>query len=132
MRNTKAVLGGIAAVVLLMSSFASADPRVIEITSTKDAKFKIAGQKEPVITAKPGEVLKLKFKSEKGPEFAKDGRVHSFSIKELKDQGWDIQLKEGTQEAVVSAPEKPGEYLIECLVKCGPGHEKMTAKLIVK
>ena len=46
--------------LILLSSFVFAQaPREIDITATKDNKFKIAGMKEPVITAKPGEVLKL-------------------------------------------------------------------------
>ncbi len=107
-------------------------PRLIEITATKDAKFKITGQKDAVITAKPGEVLRLKITSQKGPEYEKDGTVHSFTIKEFKDQGWDLRLKEGTQEFTLVVPDKAGEYLIECNVKCGPGHEKMQAKLVIK
>ena len=116
-----------------MPSFLAADPpRVISIVAGKDAKFKVAGQKDAVITVKPGEVIKLKITSEKGPEYAKDGSVHSFTIRELKDQGWDLNLKEGTQEFTLVAPDKPGEFLVECLVKCGPKHESMHAKLIVR
>src|ERR1039458_6742589 len=107
-------------------------PRVIEITATKDNKFKIAGQKEPVITAKPGEVLKLHITTFKGPEFEKDGTAHSITINELKDQGWNIRLKEGVKDYTVAAPDKPGEYKSICDVKCGKGHDDMTLKLIVK
>ena len=112
---------------------AQGKPRVIEITATKDESFRVAGQKgDPVITVKPGEVVTLRFTAFKGPEYGKDGTVHDFTIKELKDQGWSFRLKEGTQEFTVVAPDKPGEYLAECTVKCGPKHEDMRAKLIVK
>jgi heme/copper-type cytochrome/quinol oxidase subunit 2 len=111
---------------------AADSPRLIEITATKDAKFKVAGQKDPIITVKPGQVVRLRIISQKGPEWAKDGAVHTFTIKELKDQGWDLRLKEGTQEFTLVAPDKPGEYEIVCLVQCGPKHEDMKAKLIVK
>src|SRR5581483_7518888 len=39
MKTTKAMFGALAAAVLMMSTIASADPRVIEITATKDAQF---------------------------------------------------------------------------------------------
>lgn len=119
---------------LWLSSFAFAQgPRVLEITATKDNKFRMAGQKgDPVITAKPGEVLKLHFTSFKGPEFEKDGTAHNFHIKEFKDQGWDLRLKEGKQEFTLVVPDKPGEYTVDCTVKCGKGHEEMKAKLIIK
>jgi len=108
-------------------------PRFIEITATKDSKFKVAGQKDSVITVKPGEVVHLKITAQKGPEFEKDGAVHSFTIKELKDQGWDLRLKEGVSEFTLVAPDKAGEYVIECTVKCDPKHhDDMKAKLIVK
>ena len=30
------------------------------------------------------------------------------------------------------APQQTGEYLIECTVKCGRGHDDMNMKLIIK
>jgi len=138
MNRTKRPMAGnlttaIALLLLPLPFFAAGAPRLIEITATKDAKFKVAGQKDPVTTVKPGEVLRLKITAQKGPEFEKDGAVHSFTIKELKDQGWDLRLKEGVSEFVLVAPVKPGEYLIECTVKCDPKHhDDMKAKLIVQ
>jgi heme/copper-type cytochrome/quinol oxidase subunit 2 len=52
-------------------------------------------------------------------------------VKELKDQGWDICLKEGMNQFVLPAPGKPGEYQIECLSKCGAGHDDMNMKMTV-
>ena len=118
--------------ILLPSFVLGQAPRTIEITATKDNKFKITGQKEPIITAKPGEVLKLHIISFKGPEFEKDGTAHSITIKEYKDKGWNIRLKEGTFDFTVVAPDKPGEYESICDVKCGKGHDDMKVKLIVK
>jgi len=119
--------------LMVLPSFVFAQgPRVINITATKDNKFKIAGEKEPVITAKPGEVLKLHIVSFKGPEFEKDGTAHSITIKEFKDKGWNIRLKEGTFDFTVVVPDAPGEYKSICDVKCGKGHDDMTLKLIVK
>lgn len=122
-----------ALLLLLPSIVAAQGPKTYDITATKDDKFILAGAKgDPVINAKPGEVIKLRFTSFKGPEYEKDGTIHNFAIKELKDKGWDLRLKEGKQEFTVVAPDKPGEYKVECTVKCGPKHEDMKATLIVK
>jgi len=120
--------------VLLLPSLVVGDgPRVVEISATKDDTFRVTGQKgDPVITVKPGEVVKLHFTSVKGPEYEKDGTIHDFCVKELKDQGWDFRLKEGKQEFTAVAPDKPGEYNVECTVKCGKMHENMKATLVVK
>jgi len=108
-------------------------PRVIQITATQDNKFKVPGQKEPVITVKANEVIKFQITAQKGTETDPKypGCVHSFSVKGLKDQGWDVCLKEGMNQFVLVAPSKPGEYLIECLSKCGKGHDDMNMKMIV-
>jgi len=119
-------------VTLLATSLGWAQaPRTIQITAGKDNTFKVVGQKKPVIKVKPGEVVKLKITSYKGEEQDKDGAVHSLTIKELKDLGWDLRLYAGTKEYTLVAPDHPGEYVIECTVKCGDGHDDMKAKLVV-
>jgi heme/copper-type cytochrome/quinol oxidase subunit 2 len=105
--------------------------RVVEVLADKDNVFKIPGQKKAVIYAKVGEPLHIKITSHRGGESAHDGAVHSFEIKKLRDQGWDVRLMEGVQEFDVVAAPAPGEYLIECTVKCGRNHEDMNMKLIV-
>jgi heme/copper-type cytochrome/quinol oxidase subunit 2 len=40
--------------------------------------------------------------------------------------------QKGTQDYALTAPQQAGEYLIECRVKCGRGHDDMNMKLIVK
>lgn len=117
--------------VLVAGPLLTAGPRMIEVLADKDNQFKIPGQKKPVITVKTNEVIKLRITAHKATEWDKDGTVHSFTIKELKDQGWDLRLKEGVQEFTLAAPGDPGEYLIECTVKCGDGHDDMRMKLIV-
>jgi heme/copper-type cytochrome/quinol oxidase subunit 2 len=42
-----------------------------------------------------------------------------------------LRMKEGTQKFPVVAPSVPGEYLVECTVKCGKGHDDMRMKLVV-
>jgi heme/copper-type cytochrome/quinol oxidase subunit 2 len=111
---------------------AAATPRVIEITADRDNKFKVPGQKEAVITLKPDEVVVLRITARKATEWDKDGAVHSFTIVALKDKGWDLRLKEGTQNFTVMAPSEPGQYVVECTVKCGAGHEDMHMKMVVK
>jgi len=105
--------------------------RVIEVIADRDNTFKVPGEKKPVIKARAGEGLLLRITSHFGGEQARDGAEHSFVVKKLRDQGWDIRLKEGTGEYRLIAPRDPGEYLIECTVKCGRGHDDMNMKLIV-
>ena len=107
-------------------------PRVIEVIADKDNTFKVSGEKKPIITVKPGEKLILRITSHFGGEKSRDGSVHSFVVKKLREQGWDIRLKEGTQEYPLVAPQETGEYLVECTVKCGRGHDDMNMKLVVK
>lgn len=115
----------------LTSRAGGGGPRVVNVIADKDNRFKIPGQTNPVISVKKNEVIKLRITAHKSTEWDKDGTVHSFTVKELKDQGWDLRLKEGVQEFTLAAPGDPGEYQIECTVKCGNGHDDMKMKLIV-
>ena len=110
----------------------AADTRTVEIIAGSDNTFRIPGEKAPVIHAKPGELLTLHVVAQKGGEWAKDGAVHSLVIRSLRDQGWDFRLHEGAQELQAKAPLTPGEYVIECTVKCGRGHDDMRMKLVVE
>lgn len=121
---------------LIITSAYSADQtagrRVIEVIAGKDNTFKVPGEKKSILIVKPGEQLLLRITSHFGGEQARDGAEHSFVVKKLRDQGWDIRLKEGTQDYALVAPQEQGEYLIECTVKCGRGHDDMNMKLVVK
>ncbi len=118
--------------IVLAGATALAAPRVIQVTADADGKFKVPGQKgKPIITVKPGEVVTLRITSRKGTDWEKDGAVHSFTINALKDQGWDLRLKEGTKDFTLAAPSEPGEYVIECMVRCGKAHDDMEMKLVV-
>ena len=110
----------------------SANPRVIEVIADRDNTFKMPGTRKPVIILKPGETVTFRITSHFGGEQARDGAEHSFVVKKLRDQGWDIRLKEGTQDYQLVAPQETGEYLIECTVECGRGHDDMNMKLVVK
>ncbi len=122
---------GLFFVLPLMAGVLIAGVRVFEIVADGNNTFKVAGSKKPTITVKAGEVIRLKITSWKGPEFGKDGSVHSFTINKLKDQGWDLRLKEGTQVFTLVAPSEPGEYVVQCAVKCGAGHDDMRMKVVV-
>jgi heme/copper-type cytochrome/quinol oxidase subunit 2 len=123
------LLGLIAASAL--SASATGSGRVIEVIADKDNTFKVPGQKKPIITVKPGERIVLRITSHFGGEQARDGSQHSFAVKKLRDQGWDLRLREGTRDFTLVAPQEQGDYLIECTVKCGRGHDDMNMKLVV-
>jgi plastocyanin len=117
-------------IVILMA--ASLPPRVIDIVADKDNRFKIAKQKDPVITMRVNEVAVLRITAHRAMEWDdKDGSVHTFTINALKSKGWDFRLKDGVQQFPVVAPSEPGEYVVECTVKCGKGHDDMKMKLVV-
>jgi heme/copper-type cytochrome/quinol oxidase subunit 2 len=121
-------------VVLIGTAVAAVNetPRVIEVTADSDNRFKIPKQKAPVITMRVNEVAVLRITSRRGGEWdEKDGAVHTFTINALKDRGWNFRLKEGTQKFPVVAPNEPGEYVVECTIKCGKGHDDMKMKLVV-
>jgi hypothetical protein len=123
---------------LLLIAFAAlstptgaSDLRVVEVIAARDNTFRVLHEKSPVIRAKPGELLRLRITSERGSEQARDGATHSLVIRSLRDQGWDLRLYGGTRDYDVKAPDTPAEYLVECTVKCGRGHDDMRMKLIV-
>jgi heme/copper-type cytochrome/quinol oxidase subunit 2 len=131
MRN-RILLSCLLAFMLGVSAVVTADtPRVITVIADKDSLFKIPGQKIPVITLKANEVVQLRIIAHKSTEWDKDGTVHTFTINALKDQGWDLRLKEGTQNFTLVAPAQPGEYVVECTVKCGAGHDDMKMRVVV-
>ena len=51
-----------------------------------------------------GEKVTFKITAYPGSERARDGAVHSFVVRKLRDQGWDVRLKEGVQEFTLTAP----------------------------
>jgi heme/copper-type cytochrome/quinol oxidase subunit 2 len=115
----------------LAFAWQNATSRVIEVIADKDSKFKVAGQSKPVLNIQSGETVTLRVTSHFAGGTARDSSVHSLVIKKLRDQGWDLRLKEGTQDFTVVAPKQPGEYVAECTVLCGRGHDDMKLKIIV-
>jgi heme/copper-type cytochrome/quinol oxidase subunit 2 len=110
-------------------------PDVIEILADHDSRFKMAGQKEPVITVHAGELVTLRITAIKAKNHNRDGSIHGFSLLRAKDRsrvpGWDFLLKPGAQEFMVNAPSEPGEYVVVCTVICSADHEGMHMRFVV-
>lgn len=109
--------------------------RVIEILADHDSRYKIEGQKQPVITAKAGEAITLRITAKKAKNVNRDGAIHGFTLLRAKDRspvdGWDFLLKPGVQEFSVTAPTEAGEYVVVCTVICSQDHEGMSMKFVV-
>ena len=114
---------------------ASEQPRVIEVLADKDSRYKIAGEKKPEISVKAGEQVLLRITARKAKSWNRDGSIHGFSLLHAKDRskvpGWDLLLKPGHQEFLMTAPEEPGEYVVVCTVICSADHEGMSMKFVV-
>ena len=112
-----------------------AQPHVIEVLADSDSRYKIAGERTPVITVKAGEQLLLRVTARRGKSWNRDGSIHGFSLLRAKDrtkvEGWDLLFKPGKQEFQLTAPLEPGEYVVVCTVICSEDHEGMHMKLTV-
>jgi heme/copper-type cytochrome/quinol oxidase subunit 2 len=129
-------IGCIAAAGLFLAvlPYATAQPRLIELTADHDSRYKIAGQRTPEITVKTGEQVLLRVTARRAKSWNRDGSIHGFTLLRAKDrskvEGWDLLFKPGTQEFLLTAPE-PGEYEAVCTVICSEDHEGMHLKLTV-
>jgi hypothetical protein len=116
--------------------YGQSQPRVIEVLADRDSRYKIVGQKQPVIAVKSGEPLTLRITANKAKGHNRDGSVHGFALLRAKDRqpvdGWDLLLKPGTQEFALTAPSEAGEYVVICTVICSPDHEQMSMKFLVQ
>jgi heme/copper-type cytochrome/quinol oxidase subunit 2 len=121
--------------LLARPSMAAVQARVIEVLADRDSRYKIAGQRTPEITVKAGEQLLLRVTARRGKTWNRDGSIHGFTLLRVKDrskiEGWDLLLKPGKQEFLLTAPAEPGEYEVVCTVICSEDHEGMHMKLIV-
>lgn len=108
---------------------------VIEVLADHDSRYKIAEQKDPVITVQAGEPVTLRIMAVKAKNRNRDGSIHGFALLRANDRkrvpGWDLLLRPGTQEFVLTAPTEPGDYVVVCTVICGPDHEGMRMKFVV-
>jgi heme/copper-type cytochrome/quinol oxidase subunit 2 len=110
-------------------------PQVIEVLADHDSRFKMAAQKEPVITVHAGEQVTLRITAIKAKNHNRDGSIHGFSLLRARDRsrvpGWDFLLKPGVQEFMLNAPAEPGEYVVVCTVICSSEHEGMHMRFVV-
>jgi heme/copper-type cytochrome/quinol oxidase subunit 2 len=124
-----------AIVMILAAQFVHAQEHVITVLADKDSRYKIAGEKTPVITVKAGEQILLQVTARKGKSWNRDGSVHGFSLLRAKDRSkvpnWDLLLMPGSQEFHLIAPTEPGEYVVVCTVICSEDHEGMHMKFVV-
>ena len=132
MARALATLGLLGLVVSVSPVQAEEPIRTIEILADADSRFKIPGQKKPVIEVRANETVTFRVVSRKGDEFMADGTAHSFTVREFIEDGWHVALKEGTQTFTLTVPNKPGKYYVVCIVPCGKNHHEMRMKLIVK
>jgi hypothetical protein len=110
-------------------------PAAIDILADHDSRYKIAGQKDPVITVHAGEMVTLRITAVKAKSHNRDGSIHGFELLRAKDRsrvpGWDLLLKPGKQEFTLPAPAEPGEYVVVCTVVCSDNHEGMHMRFVV-
>jgi len=131
------IVMGIAVASTLLAGLprASAQARVIELTADSDSRYKIAGQRVPEITVKAGEQVLLRVTAHRGKSWNRDGSIHGFSLLRAKDRtrvdGWDLLLKPGKQEFLLTVPNEPGAYEVVCTVICSEDHEGMHMKFTV-
>jgi heme/copper-type cytochrome/quinol oxidase subunit 2 len=108
---------------------------LIEILADHDSRYKIQGQKQPVITVRAGEQITLRITAKRARTLNRDGSIHGFTLLRAKDRqpvpGWDFQLKPGTQEFSLAAPSEAGQYVVVCTVICSQDHEGMNMKFVV-
>jgi heme/copper-type cytochrome/quinol oxidase subunit 2 len=128
------ILGAMAAVTMRIAA-AGEPPRVIEVLADKDSRYKIAGEKKPEISVKAGEQVLLRITARKAKSWNRDGSIHGFSLLRAKDRskvdGWDLLLKPGQQEFLMTVPQEPGQYVVVCTVVCSRDHEGMSMKFVV-
>ena len=131
------ILKGIvlAGIVLLTLPQARAQARTIELTADKDSRYKIQGMRAPEITVYAGEQILLRVTANRGKSWNRDGSIHGFTLLRAKDrtrvEGWDLLLKPGKQEFVMTVPNEPGDYVVVCTVICSDEHEGMHMKFTV-
>jgi len=125
----------LAVCVLCRVEFLHAQTRIIEVTATKDSRYKIAGESKPKITLKAGEQVVFRITAQKAKTWNRDGSIHGFTLLRAGDRskvpGWSLLLMPGTHDFELTAPFEPGEYVVVCTVICSEEHEGMNMKLVV-
>lgn len=125
----------LAILALCSCAWGQTQERVIEILADHDSRFRIEGQKQPVLKLKAGEKITLRITAKKAKNVNRDGAAHGFTLLRAKDRmpvsGWDFELKPGVQEFNATVPNEPGDYIAVCTVVCSEEHEGMNMKVVV-
>jgi heme/copper-type cytochrome/quinol oxidase subunit 2 len=125
----------LAASTVLGVHTAQAQVHVIEVIADKDSRYKSPAGSKPEITLKAGEQILLRVTAHKGKTWNRDGSIHGFTLLRVSDRSkvpdWNLLLRPGSQEFVLTAPAEPGEYVVVCTVICSEEHEGMNMKLVV-
>lgn len=125
----------LAASTVLGVHAAQAQVHVIEVIADKDSRYKSPAGSKPEITLKAGEQILLRITARKGKTWNRDGSIHGFTLLRASDRSkvpdWNLLLRPGSQEFVLTAPAEPGEYVVVCTVICSEEHEGMNMRLVV-
>ena len=125
----------LAASTVLGVPAAQAQVHVIEVIADKDSRYKSPAGSKPEITLKAGEQILLRVTARKGKTWNRDGSIHGFTLLRASDRSkvpdWNLLLRPGSQEFVLTAPAEPGEYVVVCTVICSEEHEGMNMRLVV-
>lgn len=129
------LIGTMLPVVALAPAAPGQTPQVIEVLADHDSRYKIAGQKDPVITVHAGQPVTLRITAIKAKDHNRNGAIHGFCLLRAKDRshvaGWDWELKPGLNQFTATVPNEPGEYVVVCTVICSSEHEGMHMKFII-
>src|SRR5207237_8135417 len=63
--------------------------RVIEILADHDSRYKMAGEKQPMITVKAGEPITLRITAKNDKHVKRDGATHGSTLLHAKDRRTD-------------------------------------------
>ncbi len=95
MRTERMLIGCLSALLAVVRPVAmcGADTRVVEVVADNDNQFKVPGENKPVIRLKPRERVRLRITARKGPEWNKDGTIHSFTIVSPDAEGGHTRVR---------------------------------------
>ena len=105
----------VVAIALFAVSHSYSEPRVIEITCQKSV------YKPDVIRVKKGEPLRLVITT--------NDVLHGFAIDEFNIAK---EVAPGRPLTLDLTPDRTGEFIFYCVVRCGKQHRQMRGKLIVE
>ncbi len=117
------------AFVVLLSAFVGT-PSVVHSQTAQV----VTGTKEVQMTAKKYEFSPSTVEVKAGTrivfKITSLDREHGFEIAGVKNSC--VKIKKGETATVEYLAEKPGTVVFQCCVRCGPGHEGMRGRIVIK